>query len=186
MRAAVVLIAAIMLVPVVPSRAEALTIRDLIELSRAGLSDEVLVALIEVDRSVFSIDTATLRSLKDAGVSERVILAVVRSGRPRVEPGEASQPQPDVTQAAPEPQVVVIEHREPPRVEYVPVAVPVYYAGFSAVPRVPRPPQEPVYWGWGGKLRPDAWQPTPPTPPQKGELVKIDPPIKLEPPVIRR
>jgi hypothetical protein len=20
--------------------------------------------------------------------------------------------------------------------------------------------REPVYWGWGGKLRPDAWQPT--------------------------
>jgi hypothetical protein len=27
---------------------------------------------------------------------------------------------------------------------------------------VSRPrPVEPVYWGWGGKLRPDAWKPTP-------------------------
>ena len=31
-------------------RAEAVTIRDLIELTKAGLSDQVLLALIEVDR----------------------------------------------------------------------------------------------------------------------------------------
>ncbi len=44
----------------------------------------------------------------------------------------------------------------------VPVAVPVY------VPvRVHRPwpveparPEEPVYWGFGGRLRPDAWKPS--------------------------
>ena len=52
-------------------RAEAVTIRDLIELSKAGLSDQVLLALIEVDRGVFTIDTATLKQLKDAGVSDR-------------------------------------------------------------------------------------------------------------------
>src|SRR4051812_16106427 len=34
-------------------RAEAVTIRDVIELSKAGLSEQVLLALIEVDRSVF-------------------------------------------------------------------------------------------------------------------------------------
>ena len=56
-------------------RAEAVTIRDVIELSKAGLSDQVLLALIEVDRSVFAIDTATLKQLKDAGVSDAVIVA---------------------------------------------------------------------------------------------------------------
>jgi hypothetical protein len=24
---------------------------------------------------------------------------------------------------------------------------------------VQQQPKEPVYWGWGGKLRPDAWDP---------------------------
>ena len=35
--------------------AEALTIRDVIELTRAGLGEEVLLALIEVDRGVYAI-----------------------------------------------------------------------------------------------------------------------------------
>jgi hypothetical protein len=25
----------------------------------------------------------------------------------------------------------------------------------------PRKPAEPVYWGWGGKRRPDSWDPSP-------------------------
>ena len=79
MRAAIV--AALLLV-LAPS-AQALTIRDVIELTRAGLTDEVLIALIEVDAGVFATDTATLKSLKEAGVSERVMVALIRSGRER-------------------------------------------------------------------------------------------------------
>jgi hypothetical protein len=62
-------------------RADALTVRDVIELSKAGLSDSVLLALIDVDRSVFSIDTATLKQLKTDGVSDTVIIAMIHSGR---------------------------------------------------------------------------------------------------------
>ena len=169
--------------------AEALTIRDVIELTRAGLGDEVLLALIEVDRAVYSIDTATLKQLKAAGVSERVIVALVRSGR-EVPPEPAAAP---VAEEQPAPQVVVIDHRdEQPaqvieRVREVPVAVPVYVAvsparrhrvnapvdnvtfvpfefGFPAsrtIDATERRRAEPVYWGFGGKLRPDAWDPTP-------------------------
>ena len=70
-------------------RAEALNIRDIIELSKAGLSDQVLIALIEVDRGVFSVDTDTLKKLKNEGVSDPVIVAMIRSGRmpaPAVQP----------------------------------------------------------------------------------------------------
>jgi hypothetical protein len=62
-------------------RADALTVRDVIELSKAGLSDSVLMALIDVDRTVFSIDTATLKQLKTEGVSDAVIIAMIHSGR---------------------------------------------------------------------------------------------------------
>jgi hypothetical protein len=41
---------------------------------------------------------------------------------------------------------------------YVPVYVPV------AVPVVRQPPPQPVYWGFGGQLRPDAWRPAPDPP----------------------
>lgn len=178
-------------------RAEAVTVRDVIELTKAGLSDQVLLALIEVDRGVFAIDTVTVKQLKDAGVSEAVIVALIRSGRtprapepqPFVEPAPAYEPP-----VRPQPEIIVIDHHDAPAPAPVmvpyPVAVPVYLTspGYVTAPgrrlsrqdtvtttlqtdqglvraRVPVPPNcvkaEPVYWGFGGKLRPDSWQPPP-------------------------
>ena len=178
------LIGGLMAVLAAPARAEALTIRDIVELSHAGLGDEVLLALIEVDRGVYAIDKDTLKQLKAAGVSERVIVALVRSGREV--PAEAI-PTPAVDQPpvdAPAPQVVVIDHSPDRVIEVpVPVAVPVFipsrrvrhqrtvdgtfdasnFVPFQTGPPpnrpVPQQAKEPVYWGWGGKLRPDAWDP---------------------------
>jgi len=169
-----------------PGNAEAVTIRDLIELSKAGLGDEVLLALIEVERPIFTVDPATLKKLKDAGVSDKVIVALIRSGRPQVpEPVPAPAPQ---TQSQPQPQeptVVVIDHRDAPAPVAYPVAVPVYvpvatgqhYYRDRTVStilstdqglvraRVPVPPNcikaQPIYWGFDGKLRPGSWEPPP-------------------------
>ena len=169
------------------AQAEALTVRDIIELSRAGLGEEVLLALIDVDRGVYRIDNATLKSLKDAGVPERVIVALVRSGRERVPDPPPPAPLAEDPPAPPEPQVVVIDHHEPPTVREVLVPVPIYITvdggrsryrrGIDRIDRTPvesafvpfqsgpplQQPQlkrpEPVYWGFGGKLRPDAWKP---------------------------
>jgi hypothetical protein len=175
-------------VSVSAARAEAITLREIVELTQAGLSEEVLLALIEVDQRVFPVDPDTLKALKDGGVSPRVIVAIVKSGRtPQPQP-EAAVPESTVAEPPdpPAPQVIVIDR---PVVREVPVAVavPVYVAvgGRSRVrhrdePYVvpptpfvpfgspaartadrvePRKRPEPVYWGWGGKLRPDAWQP---------------------------
>ena len=81
------------------TRAEALTIRDVIELTKAGISDEVLLALIDVDGGVYANDAATLKRLKEAGVSERVMVALVRSGRERRLP--EPPPAPPEEEAAP-------------------------------------------------------------------------------------
>jgi hypothetical protein len=178
----IMLLVLVPLLSLLPARADALTVRDILELTRAGLGEEILLTLIDVDRSVFPIDTATLKRLKDAGVSERVILAMIRSARmpvPIPEPSTVVEPAP-----APEPQVIVIEHHDQPQIREVPVAVPIYvpfvrravhhdsvpesFAPPSELDRLgrasvhPRPvaPAEPVYWGFGGKLRPDAWQPS--------------------------
>jgi hypothetical protein len=166
--------------------AEALTTRDIIELSRAGLGEDVLLALIEVDRGIYDIDPATLKQLKSAGVSERVILALVKSGRERPPVPEPAPVVETVEQRAPQPQVVVIEHREP-EVREVPVAVPVYVTAPTIrshhrgrvhtapqsnfvpfqwgpppfTPVVQEKPKEPVYWGFGGKRRSDSWDPAP-------------------------
>ena len=148
----------------------------------------MLIALIEVDRRVFTVDTPTLKQLKEAGVSDPVIVALIRSGRtPRPEPAPAAAPEPQLRQ----PEVIVVEHRDPqpapaPAAYPVPVAVPVYVpvpttsrglgrreTVTTVLPtdqglvkaRIPVPPNcvkaEPVYWGFGGKLRPGSWEPQP-------------------------
>lgn len=64
------------------SPAAAVTLDEVIALSRAGLADEVIVALIEQDPPEAAVDLATVLWLKDAGVSEPVLAALVRaSGR---------------------------------------------------------------------------------------------------------
>jgi hypothetical protein len=164
--------------------AQAITIRDVIELSRAGLADDVLVALIEVDGGVYPTDTETLKTLKDAGVSDRVMIAMIRSGRERrVEPVPAPVVE-DAPGDTPVPPTVVVEHRgviehREPQIQQVAVPVPVYVPVYPArghlrrsepflgiqestfVPLQPgvrpEPQAKPVYWGFGGKLRPDAW-----------------------------
>jgi hypothetical protein len=180
------------LITLLPASASAVTVRDVVELTRAGLGEDIILALIEVDPSVFPIDTATLKTLKAAGVSQRVIVAMVRSGRTQPPTADAGAPTVIEEARAPEPQVVVIDHRDAPQVREVPVAVPIYVAVpvtnrrlhvDERISHVPDPvdaahrplersddilstydrtrPSQPVYWGFGGQLRPDAWQPSP-------------------------
>jgi hypothetical protein len=158
----------------ISARAQSISVQDIVELSRAGLGEEALLALIEVNRRVFPVDPETLKSLKNAGIPNSVILAMIKSGRTPVAPA-SSAPEPLPSPApAPAAQVVVIEHErdEQPTVREVVVPVPIYvpvrvhHRGDSGhhpdgPPALhPVKPVQPVYWGWGGKLRPDAWKPT--------------------------
>jgi hypothetical protein len=119
-------------------RAEAVTFRDVIELSKAGLSDSVLLALIDVDRSVFAIDATTLKQLKAAGVSDAVIVAMIKSGREaRVEDAaspvvQEPAPMPDAQEPAPQPAA------QPPLPYPVAVPVPIYIAVPIAPPSAAR------------------------------------------------
>jgi hypothetical protein len=166
----------------VAAQGSLLTIRDIVDLTKAGLGDEALIALIEVNRPVFPVDVDTLKRLKASGVAPSVIVAMIKSGR------EVPPPPPPVALEAPvvydpeplppPPPVVVVEHHE--RIREVPVAVPVYVAvptrRIVDHPRRHAPqPVDPVYWGWGGKLRPDAWKPTTAADVQKDAKVPLAP-----------
>ena len=134
------LAAAVLLLAAAVRPAEALTIRDVIELTKAGVSEEVLLALIDVDGGVYASDTETLKALKAAGVSERVMVALVRSGRERQVPEPAPvPPAPQDEAQAPAPQVVVIEHHEP-QVQQVVVPVPIYVPVYTTPSRAHRDP----------------------------------------------
>jgi hypothetical protein len=165
--------------------AAALTVRDVIELSKAGVGDEILLALIDVDHRVYTLSPEDVKAMKQAGVTDTVVVALIRSGRDTAaEPAAQAEAVPSVP-PAPEPQVVVIDHHdEAPVVQQVPVpvpvavpvAVPIDYGrrervstiittdtGAAVRARVPIPSNctkaEPVYWGNGGKRRPGTWAP---------------------------
>jgi hypothetical protein len=57
-----------------------LTLRDVMELHRTGLGDELLIAVIDADGGPFRLSVGDIQDLKSDGLSERVIAALVRTG----------------------------------------------------------------------------------------------------------
>jgi hypothetical protein len=82
------------LLVVAPARGAAVSVQDVIELTRAGLGDEVIVALVETSGAVYTLSPQQVLELKHAGVSERVIVLMLRQGRtnPPVPPPAAPDP----------------------------------------------------------------------------------------------
>lgn len=154
------------------SQAFAVSIPDLVSLSREGVTDPVLVALIETDGSKFNLNADDIRSLRYQGLSDTVIVAMIRTSRPKpVEQADAPEPAERAAERAPTPQrtpapapVVVNQtvtqqvrvERQVEREVERPVYVPVYVAVPTKPVEVKK--EEPVYWGWGGQRRPDAWK----------------------------
>jgi len=139
--------------------AEAVTLRDLVDLSKQGLSDDLLIALVDAEKSVFHLSAAEVRSLKAQGLSDRLLIHLLQtpSLRPAPEPRlHLAHATPTRSAPAAVERVVVID-----RVEHV--AVPVYVP----VPVRARRDRDddrddsdapPVYWGYGGELRPGSWK----------------------------
>jgi hypothetical protein len=80
------------------------TIQDLIKLKAAGLSDDILIALIEADGSVFHLKADDVIAIRKEGLSEKVIMAMlataikktslpVATRVPAAAPSAAAQPQ---------------------------------------------------------------------------------------------
>ena len=112
-----------------PGSAAAVSTRDLIELANAGLSDDVLVALIEADGTEFHLDAPKILELRQAGLSERVIMAMIKNTRPTPSP-EAS-----TTEAAPPPPAGRPQN-DP------------YFVVIGDKPPEPPPPQETYVMPW--------------------------------------
>ena len=97
-------LAAMLVFTLTPPTASAVTVEQIVALSRAGVTDAVLLALIDRDQSVFAIEPPQLVTLKETGVSEAVILAMLKSGR---------QSLPEVATATPPmvgPQIIIVGH----------------------------------------------------------------------------
>jgi outer membrane lipoprotein SlyB len=57
-----------------------LSIQDIKDMSRAGIKDDVIISQIRATNSVYHLSSADIISLKEAGVSQRVINAMIQTG----------------------------------------------------------------------------------------------------------
>ncbi|HEX6323874.1 MAG TPA: hypothetical protein VFZ36_09125 [Vicinamibacterales bacterium] len=140
-----------------PAPAEAVTLRDLVDLARQGMGDDLLIALVEAEKSVFHLSAADVKSLKEQGLSDRLLIHLLQTPSLRPEPA----PRLHIADASPAPvlesgPVVIIERVDTIAVPvFVPVAV--ERAHRRGPDRRRAKPAAAEYWGYGGKLRPDAW-----------------------------
>ena len=65
----------------IPGAASAITVDQVVALAKSGVTDTVILALIDRDRTVFAIEPEQVAALQRAGLSETVILAMLKSGR---------------------------------------------------------------------------------------------------------
>ena len=87
--------------------ASAVTVKEIVSLSKAGVSEQVILALIDRDKTIFNLPAEQFVTLQKEGVSDAIVLAMLRSGRdepPPTAPAAALQPDP------PEPNIVVVGH----------------------------------------------------------------------------
>jgi hypothetical protein len=112
---AVMRLAAYVLVAVLASTtASAATLDEIVALSKAGVSDSVILGLIDRDRTIFTLDSDQLVMLKQQGVSDAVVLAMLKSGRAEADAAARAENELRMANiaatAAPAPDVVVVGH----------------------------------------------------------------------------
>lgn len=64
-----------------PASARAVTIDDIVALSNAGVTDSILIAVIDADQTVFDLTPQQILELKQAGVSDNVVVKMVGTSR---------------------------------------------------------------------------------------------------------
>ena len=107
-----------------------LTVRDIMELHRSGLGEEVLIALIETDGGPFTLDLVDIQELKAEGIPERVIALMVRMRtRHATSVDTYADDEAEVFVEQDEPPSVVVQQQEVvtyvvPSIVIVPTAVP--------------------------------------------------------------
>jgi hypothetical protein len=92
----------------------ALTLEEVVGLSKSGVTDAVILALIDRDKTIFALEPDQIVKLQRDGVSEPIILALLKSGR--AEGDEAARADAENSAAfiasrlAPGPDLVIVGH----------------------------------------------------------------------------
>jgi len=94
----------------VPATASAVTIDEVVALSKNGVSEQVIVALIERDQTLFTLSPALIMKLQRDGLSDRILLALIKSGRPSEPPLPAGPVAPAAASVPPPPAIAIVGH----------------------------------------------------------------------------
>jgi hypothetical protein len=97
----------------VPSNAAAVTLDQIIAMHKAGVTDAIVLALIERDHTVFSLQPEQIVNLQRDGLSEALIIAMLKSGEAGEEAARAESAYTSATIAAaigPAPELVIVGH----------------------------------------------------------------------------
>lgn len=60
---------------------EQLSTNDVVQMSKAGLSDKVIISQIDASHSVFRLNSSDIINLKNEGVSQKVINHMIETGK---------------------------------------------------------------------------------------------------------
>jgi hypothetical protein len=110
------LLPALIVLALLPAPASAVTVQEIVSLTKAGVSEPVILALIERDKTIFTITPEQLVALQKEGLTDAVLLAMLRSGRQEPPPQPASSALPPVygpqydQYDQREPNVVIVGH----------------------------------------------------------------------------
>jgi hypothetical protein len=98
----------------IPAPAGAVTIDQIVSLAHAGVTDAVILALIDRDKTIFPIEPEQIVTLQRDGLSEAVILAMLKSGREEGDQAAradaASNAAAILASLAPGPETVIVGH----------------------------------------------------------------------------
>jgi len=64
-----------------PRTAAAVTVEQIVALSKSGVSEAVILALLDRDKTILSIEPDQLVALKRAGLSDSLLMAMLKNGR---------------------------------------------------------------------------------------------------------
>jgi hypothetical protein len=103
------------LIGCVPTRASAVTIDEIVALSKSGVSEQVILAVIDRDQTLFTLSPALIMKLQRDGLSDKILLALIKSGHPNAPLASASSPGLPPAAMPPPAAVTVVGHDpEPP------------------------------------------------------------------------
>ena len=172
-RAMVVFALAAVALVTATSRASAVTVDQIVQLTKAGISEPVILALIDRDHTILGIDPEQIVTLKQEGVSDTVLIAMLKSGRAESEAAlraeSAANNAAILSALAIEPELVIVGHG--PEIPNGGAYTPRYVDNFSGVITLPAPYLSPY-------APPALLIQSAPCVPHRGSLTPCAPPLK--------